>query len=89
MKFHFGHHAFRCLNLVLIFLKMTQFEEGQYCFIFTKIRTKLKLKTNIGTKLSHFDTWHNCEVTCVKKKKIQKKNTKNIKKIKKKTEIDT
>jgi len=23
---------------------------------FTKIETKLKLKTNIGTKLSHFDT---------------------------------
>jgi len=30
----------------------------------------LKLKTNIGTKLSHFDTWHNCEVTRVKKKKF-------------------
>jgi len=33
----------------------------------------LKLKTNIGTELIHFDTWHNCEVTRVKiKKKIQK-----------------
>jgi len=41
----------------------------KYCFIFTKIGTKLKLKINIGTKLSHFDTWHNCEVTRVKKKK--------------------
>jgi len=29
----------------------------------------LKLKTNIGTKLSHFDTWHNDEVTRVKNKK--------------------
>jgi len=28
----------------------------------------LKLKTNIGTKLSHFDTWYNCEVTRVKNK---------------------
>jgi len=28
--------------------------------------TKLKLKTNIGTKLSHFDTWQNYEVTHVK-----------------------
>jgi len=27
---------------------------------------KLGLKTNIGIKLSHFDTWHNCEVTRVK-----------------------
>jgi len=38
----------------------------------------LKLKTNIGTKLSHFDTWHNYEVTSVKIskriKKIKKKN---------------
>jgi len=51
----------------------TEFEEGQYCFIFTKIGTKLKLKTNIGTKLSHFGTWQNYEVTRVKnKKKIQK-----------------
>jgi len=32
----------------------------------------LKLKTNIGTKLSHFDMWHNCELTRVKNKKIQK-----------------
>jgi len=32
--------------------------------------TKLKLKTNIGTKLSHFDTWHDREVTRVKKKKF-------------------
>jgi len=32
----------------------------------TKFGTKLKLKTNIGTKLSHFDTWHNSEVTRVK-----------------------
>jgi len=28
--------------------------------------TKLKLKTNIRTKLSHFDMWHNGEVTHVK-----------------------
>jgi len=61
----------------------------------------LKVKTNIGTKLSHFDTWHNGEITRVKNskkiqknsKKIQKKNSKknskNIKKNKKKTEIDT
>jgi len=40
---------------------------------FTKIGTKLKLKTNKGTKLNHFDTWHNCEVTCVKNSKIFKK----------------
>jgi len=26
----------------------------------------LKLKTNVGTKLSHFNMWHNCEVTRVK-----------------------
>jgi len=25
MKFYFGLYVFRCLNLVLIFLKMTQF----------------------------------------------------------------
>jgi len=48
----------------------------------------LILKTNIGTKLSHFDTWHNREVTRVKKKKYPKKiknskNSKNIKKIQK------
>jgi len=47
---------------------------------FTKIGTKLKLKTNIGTKSSHFDTWHNGEMTRVKNKKF-KKNSKNIKKI--------
>jgi len=34
----------------------------------------LKLKTNIGTKLSHFNTWHKCEVTRVKNKKIKKKH---------------
>jgi len=48
----------------------------------------LKLKTNIGTKLSHFDTWQKCEVTRVKKKKF-KKIQKILKKFKKKTEIDT
>jgi len=42
----------------------------------------LKLKTNIGTKLSHFDMWHNCEVTRVKNKKFKK--IKKIKKILKK-----
>jgi len=26
----------------------------------------LKLQTNIGIKLSHFDTWHNYDVTRVK-----------------------
>jgi len=26
----------------------------------------LKLKTNIGTKFSHFDTWHNGEMIRVK-----------------------
>jgi len=36
--------------------------------------TKLKLKTNIGTKLSHFDMWHKCEVIRVKNKKILKKS---------------
>jgi len=41
----------------------------------------LELKTNIRTKLSHFDTWHNCEVTCVKSKK-------KLTKLKKKTKID-
>jgi len=40
----------------------------------------LKLKTNIGTKLSHFDTWHNGEVTRVKNKKISKKKFKKFKK---------
>jgi len=35
---------------------------------FTKNETKLKLKTNIGTKLNHFDMWHNYEVTCVENK---------------------
>jgi len=34
----------------------------------------LKLKTNIETKLSHFDTWHNREATRVKKNKKIKKN---------------
>jgi len=29
MKFQFGPQVFRCLNLVLIFLKMTQF--GPHC----------------------------------------------------------
>jgi len=29
--------------------------------------TKLKLKTNIGTKLRLLGTWHNYEVTFVKK----------------------
>jgi len=48
----------------------------------------LELKTNIGTKLSHFDMWHNYEVTHVKNKKL--KTIEKIKKIKKrKTEIDT
>jgi len=36
--------------------------------------TKLKLKPNIGTKLSHFDMWHNYEVTRVKNSKKFKKN---------------
>jgi len=35
----------------------------------------LKLNTNIGTKLSHFDMWHNCKVTRVKNKKINQKLT--------------
>ena len=39
----------------------------------------MKLKTNIGTKLSRFDMWHNCEVTRVK----NKKNSKKIQKIQK------
>jgi len=49
----------------------------------------LKLKINVGTKLSHFDTWHNCEVTRVKNK--NKKSSKNLKKLKnsKKPKIDT
>jgi len=34
---------------------------------FTKNETKLKLKTNIETKLRLLDTWHNYEMTCVKK----------------------
>jgi len=34
--------------------------------LFSKIGSKWKLKTNIGTKLSYFDTWRNCEVTRVK-----------------------
>jgi len=34
----------------------------------------LKLKTNIGIKLSHFDMWHNYEVSRVKNSK--KKNYK-------------
>ena len=48
----------------------------------------MKLKTNIENKLSHFDTYHNCEVTRVKnKKKIKEKfknNSKTIQKIQKK-----
>jgi len=33
----------------------------------TSVLQNLGLKQiNIGTKLSHFDTWHNCEVTHVK-----------------------
>jgi len=40
------------------------------------IETKLKLKTNIGSKLSHFDMWHNCEVARVKNKKKFKKKSK-------------
>jgi len=42
----------------------------------------LKLKTNIGTKLSHFDMWHNGEMTHVKKK-FKKKIQKILKKFKK------
>ena len=38
-----------------------------------KNETKLKLKTNIGTKLNHFDKWHNYGVTRVKNKKNSKK----------------
>jgi len=51
----------------------------------------LKIKTNIGTKLSHFDTWHNYEVTHVKNFKNLKKNSKKFKKKiqKKKPKIDT
>jgi len=37
----------------------------------------------MGTKLSHFDTWHNCEVTRVKNKKKILKILKKIKTIKK------
>jgi len=49
----------------------------------------LKLKTNIGNKLCHFDTWHNYEVTCVKNKKNLKKNSKKkFKKIQEKPKID-
>jgi len=48
----------------------------------TKIGIKLKLKTNIEIKLSHFNTWDNCEVTRVKIQKIKKK-LKEIKKFKK------
>jgi len=44
----------------------------------------LKLKANIGTKLSHFDTWQNGEVTRVNFFKIKLKKI-----LKKKTEIDT
>jgi len=39
----------------------------------------LKLKTNIGIKLSHFDTWHNGEMTRVKNKIKIKKIQKNQK----------
>jgi len=39
----------------------------------------LKLKTNIGTKLSHFDMWHNGEMTRVKNKKKSKTIFKNSK----------
>jgi len=42
-------------------------KEFTFYFIFTKIGTKLKLKTNIKIKLSHFDMWYNCEVTRIKK----------------------
>jgi len=40
----------------------------------------LKLKTNIGTKLNHFDMWDNCEVTRVTNKKFKKKKKLKIKK---------
>ena len=43
----------------------------------------MKLKTNIGTKLSHFDMWHNYEVTRVKNSKKFKKKFKKFKKFKK------
>jgi len=36
----------------------------------------LKLKTNVKIKLSHFNMWHNSEVTHVKIKKKLKKNQK-------------
>jgi len=36
--------------------------------------------------LSHFDTWHNGEMTRVKNKKNKKKKSKNIKKNKKKNQ---
>jgi len=39
--------------------------------------TKLKLKTNIGTKLYHFDTWQNYGMTHVKINKKLKIFTKN------------
>jgi len=41
----------------------------------------LKLKTNIGTKLNHFDTCHKYEVTLVKNLKNSKKIQKNSKKL--------
>jgi len=43
----------------------------------------LKLKTNIRTKLSHFDMWYNGEMTRVKNKKKFKKFKKCKKKFKK------
>ena len=57
---------------------MSKFKEGQHCSILTTIGTKLKLKRNIGTKLNHFDTGHNYEMTCVKNKKKIKKIIKKI-----------
>jgi len=45
-----------------------------------KIETKLKLKSNTETKLSHFDTWHNCEVTRVKIKNLNIKVKVKLKK---------
>jgi len=50
----------------------------------TRVTSWLCHVSNIGTKLSHFDMWHNCEVTHVKNKKL-KNILKNILKEFKKT----
>jgi len=55
------------MSITKIYTKVNQvsIQRKTICFIFTQIGIKLKLKTNIETKLRLLNTWHNYEVTCV------------------------